>query len=166
MWKWACINPLDWSDNYVRMKISKCRMVGVKTIGYTDLIGCIDQHNRTMYMFQMWVALSSSPPSHTFWHLYTDCWEWHGLQRATSMITNHMVLGYFHSYITITSIKRVHYISAYTFWHLYTDCWEWHGLQRATSMITHSPSRWHCSLAFAQLFAKVKFMSRNTLRSW
>ena len=28
MWKWACINPLDWSDNYVRMKISKYRMVG------------------------------------------------------------------------------------------------------------------------------------------
>ena len=28
MWKWACINPLDWSDNYVRMKVSKYRMVG------------------------------------------------------------------------------------------------------------------------------------------
>ena len=38
-------------------------------LGYTDLIGRIDPHNRTMYMFQidqMWVALLSSPPSHTF----------------------------------------------------------------------------------------------------
>ena len=38
-------------------------------LGYTDLIGCIDPHNGTMYMFQidqMWVALSSSPTSHTF----------------------------------------------------------------------------------------------------